>query len=85
MDVVRGPFARNLLQTLHRKLPGLASHYRGTAQKTRPLNNLVQTCPQGNWMRGYRDNVAYEKALVGGGPHPNERQVVAKVDHIRKP
>ena len=42
------PSPEALLQTSHRTPPGLASHQRGTAQETRPLNDLVQPCPCDN-------------------------------------
>ena len=34
-----------LRQTPHRTPPGLASHHQGTAQETRPSDNLAQPCP----------------------------------------
>ena len=35
------------LRTVHHR-PGLASHHRGTAQDTRPSDDLVQPCPRDN-------------------------------------
>ena len=43
MDAVGGP--RTLRQTTHRIQSGLALHHRGTAQDTRPSDDLVQPCP----------------------------------------
>ena len=40
MDAVRGTFAQNTNATPHRTPPGLASHYRGTAQENRPSDGL---------------------------------------------
>ena len=48
MDAVRRPSPGTLLQTPHRVSPGFASHHRGTAQETRPSDDLVQLRPRDN-------------------------------------
>ena len=46
-----GPPPGTLRQTLYRTPPGLASHYRGAAQGTRPPDDLVQPYPRDNPVR----------------------------------
>ena len=42
------PSPVTLRQSSHRTPPGLAPHHRGTAQETRPSDDLVQPCPGDN-------------------------------------
>ena len=91
MDTVCRPFARNnnpksVPYTQTHKPPGLAPHYRDTAQETRLSDNLVQPRPRYNHgVRALKQRCVRVKTFVGGGAHPNERRAVAKANRVRKP
>ena len=74
------------LKVFHTQLCDNTWYRRGTAQKTRPSDDLVQSCLWDNPVWEHWGNVAHEKTFfVGGCAHPNERRAAAKTSRVRRP